>query len=120
MLFAFLERAMSKGQLDLQHFVEPQEKANPDKWSSGLGKPFSGVNGVQAGGGEEPEVNYDMNPTTAMAYGSTESCNKKTGQFLKSCVYRSDSHLRSRKLDSCKADLGSIAASCVFGPVKER
>ena len=110
-LISFLERS-SIGR-------EPQDKANPDSWSMGLGKPFTGKNGVQAGGGEEPEFNYDMNTASALPNGASKSCNTQTGAFLKGCVYRSDTHLRRRKMDACKADLSHLAASCVFGPVKE-
>ena len=92
----------------------------PQSWDSGLGKPFSGKNGVQAGGGEEPELNYAMNTATVLPYGEEKDCNVQAGKFLKGCVYLEDIKLRPRKLEKCATKIDSIAANCVFGgPVSE-
>ena len=112
------EARMRKVIAFLERIEEPQEEANPDEWATGFGKPFTGKNGVRAGGGEEPEFNYDTDPITALPNGATKGCNAQTGNFLKGCVYRSNTHLRTRTMDKCKADLSALAASCVFGPVK--
>ena len=109
MIRSFLEKAS-----------EAKHIANPEKWSSGLGKTFSGPKGVQIGGGEEAEVNYDVDANSVLSSGETDNdCNSNTGSFLSNCVYVANPNLRNGNLNKCRVDLAQLARKCVFGPVKD-
>ena len=114
----FRSENLQKMRSFLEKASEAKHIADPDKWSSGLGKTFSGPNGAQAGGGEEAEVNYNIDANTVLPSGETDNdCNSYTGSFLSNCVYLENPNLRGGKLNKCKMHLAQLARKCVFGPV---
>jgi hypothetical protein len=116
--FILLHSASSRSRLKVW---EPQEDANPnsESWGKAYGKPFSGAD---AGGGDEPEINYDYETNGENGGTSIDptqkACTKQTGMYLQGCVYVSNQHLDANKKALCANQVSQIGAECVFGPVK--